>query len=182
MTRGALQCVLAVVAACMALAAAALCWYAATAPLSFKRTASSQAVSPGRTDRASATVFTAPPFDRLQSTASSPLFFEGRRYPTREVAKPIAAIAPIAPPQPPPPAAIGPDRLKLRGVRDFDGKPQVLIEMIQIPMNTRTTEVWLSIGEVFQGWKVEAINGNSVSLRHGGQSATLELYSATQSN
>jgi hypothetical protein len=123
-------------------------------------------------------------------TTTNPVFFEGRQYPIREVPKPFpvvtAAVArppplptmmptPPVPPQPLRPV-LNPEKLKLRGVMSRAGNSQALIELQgQAP-------TWYRVGDKIQEWAVDGIDTSSISLRQGGQTATLELYNVPDRN
>lgn len=117
-------------------------------------------------------------------TSAQPVFFEGRRYPTR-APKPALepALTPPAPvvqvkptPEPAPRVVASVEGIRLLGVVVGSGKPRALISAVSGAAD------WVTVGEKVQAWTVAEIRGNSVRLTRDSQSATLSMYGVSTSN
>ncbi len=116
-------------------------------------------------------------FDNLgapfNQALARPVFRAGRRpfdpaqhmMPSQPAPPPVQQIAIV--PQPPPDTS----QILLRGISINAGKNRVLISSPEAPDGT-----WLALGGVIAGWKVKAIDRNSVHLAFGDQEAILSLY------
>jgi hypothetical protein len=109
------------------------------------------------------------PLGRYSQSTSRPVFFEGRRYPERE-------IVAVAPPSPPPPVlhqvvAASSVGFKLMGLQIGAGSARALIE---VPSKA---PVWYGVGDQIEAWTIQTIMPDSVLLVRGSQSASLNLYS-----
>lgn len=104
------------------------------------------------------------PLTAFPQTASRPLFFDGRRYPTREAPKKIAQ----EPEQRVP--TVNAKELKLLGVRVEQGASQALIA------NGAQPPAWINVGEKIMNWTVASVDTNDVQLKREGQTADLKLY------
>ncbi len=110
------------------------------------------------------------PAPDLSEILARPLFFEGRRMPTPEVAASPVAAAEI--PQPEPLAAAAPPpEFHLYGVRSFEGRMSVLLAA-----DAQSEPVWLEKGATVQGWELSEITDNTALLRRGTQQQQLRVY------
>jgi hypothetical protein len=121
-----------------------------------------------------------PALSTFSQSLARPLFFEGRRLPSPQP-KEVKAEPPKPPPPPPPPApppkpVVLPDKIKLLGVVMQAAAWKALIEIPPQPA------AWLKVGDKIAEWTITAIEENRVVFsHHSSKSATLALYSDTQS-
>jgi hypothetical protein len=105
------------------------------------------------------------PLTAFPQTASRPVFFDGRRYPTREAAKKA-----VQEPEQQRVPTVSAKELKLLGVRVEQGASQALIA------NGAQPPAWFNVGEKIMNWTVASVDANDVLLKRDGQTADLKLY------
>jgi hypothetical protein len=105
------------------------------------------------------------PLTAFPQTASRPVFFDGRRYPTREAAKKT-----VQEPEQQRVPTVSAKELKLLGVRVEQGASQALIA------NGAQPPAWFNVGEKIMNWTVASVDANDVLLKRDGQTADLKLY------
>ena len=121
-----------------------------------------------------------PALSTFSQSLARPLFFEARRLPSPQP-KEVKVEPPKPPPPPPPPApppkpVVLPDKIKLLGVVRQAEAWQALIEIPPQPA------AWFKMGDQIAEWTITAIEENRVVFtHHSSKSATLALYSDTQS-
>jgi len=104
------------------------------------------------------------PLSAYPQTVSRPLFFPGRRYPDKEVKKPVRVVPDrVLPP-------VNVRDLKLLGVRLGTGVSQALIGI------GNQTPAWVNVGDNVMTWTVTSVNANNAVVEHEGQKADLKLY------
>ena len=160
--------VLLVVIAVLVRDAATWAWVAYNAPIASAGSTPPASVSASETNSDAAATTIAEldqrPLTAFPQTSSRPLFFEGRRYPSREVPK-VAARAPEATTP-----TVNVKELKLLGIRIGEGASRALIAVGTQPPN------WVNVGEIIMAWTVKSVDSNDVLLEREGQTAALKLY------
>lgn len=119
--------------------------------------------------RVDAPVTKAPELDQptltaFPQTSSRPVFFEGRRYPSKDAAKKPVSRSRVKPP------SANVKELKLLGVSIKPGIARALIAIGDKPPK------WVDVGETIMKWTVRSVNANDVVLERNGQTAALKLY------
>lgn len=115
------------------------------------------------------------PLSAYQETLQRPIFFEGRRLPTK--AKPAprppinrAAVKPAPPARPKPRPRTPLSQLKLQGILVMDGQQRALMD------TPDTKNVWYSAGDKVAGWTIDHIAADSITLSQGSHNGQLFLY------
>ena len=106
-----------------------------------------------------------PSISSFPLTATDPVFFEGRKYPKRDVAPSAPAVV-----APPPVPILKVEGVVLRGVFVHGPQHRALLEVAARPPS------WVAVGDVVQAWTITEISNNSVRLIREGQVAILQLY------
>jgi hypothetical protein len=104
------------------------------------------------------------PIDAYRQILAHPLFFKSR--------EPFVPAPPAPPPAPAqPPAVVVDPGLVVGGVMMTSALSKAYLFSRAGPSGT-----WISEGEMFQGWRVKAIDKSGVRLEQGGRSIDLQLY------
>lgn len=103
-------------------------------------------------------------------TLMSPVFFQGRRFPTAQPRASAQILAAQPPSETLPPSAPI-EQIKFRGVVIMHGSRKALIEYPGIETK------WLGVGEIVAGWTISAIDHNTITLSHGPNVSPVSLYS-----
>jgi hypothetical protein len=107
------------------------------------------------------------PLESLSSTRDRPVFSPSRRPPPRAVA---SAPPPKQAPSPPKPARTERPQLSLVGtIMGVEESFGIFVEQ------TTRAALRLKLGEDYQGWKLQAVQGREVTLEHDQQTATLTM-------
>lgn len=106
--------------------------------------------------------------DKLRDTVRRPLFEKSRR--------PVEAPAPLPPakteaPPPPPPRAADENALSLLGIVASEGRTIALLKRNQTGQNIR-----VEVGDAVDGWTIEHIEPQRVTLRQGDTRIALQLF------
>jgi hypothetical protein len=117
------------------------------------------------------------PIAQLSQALARPVFRVTRR--PFDPAQLVVVAQPVPPPPPQqqtaltPPAPVLPDtsQMSLKGVAMNASTKRVLIASAEVPDGT-----WVTLGDVISGWKINAIDKNSVHLAVDGQEVVLSLY------
>ena len=126
-----------------------------------------QAQPPGRPDRAlSDNPLWEIPLESLSSTRERPVFSPSRRPP------PVVASAPPPKEAPPPPKPARVERPQLSLVGTITGDEESFGIFVE---QTTKVALRLKVGEDYQGWKLQAVQGREVTLEHDQQTAVLTM-------
>lgn len=108
------------------------------------------------------------PLAELTQTTRRPLFFADRRAPDRSAAKVAETAAPKAVAKPPSPL----EQVQLLGiVRGVNGEPRALVRPAGDGLG-----VWISVGDVFRGWRVAEISDQNAVFLANGLRGELQLF------
>lgn len=106
--------------------------------------------------------FEPPEPEAVAALVERPLFDPSRRP---------AAAAPAVEPAAPAPATAALPIVALHGIFRHDGRPRALVRTVEGGPST-----WVGVGDRLQGWTVEAIAADTITLGHGGQQKNVQLH------
>lgn len=107
--------------------------------------------------------------DKLRDTVGRPLFEKSRR--PVEPPAPLAAPKIEAPPPPPPAPAADDGALSLLGIVASEGRTIALLRRNFTGQNVR-----VEVGDAVDGWTIERIEPQRVTLRQGDKRIALQLF------
>ena len=117
------------------------------------------------------------PFDPSE-LAQTPIPLVTIAAPPPTESPPTPQVVEQAPVAPPPPVQTAESlQLSLKGIYSFDGVWKALFVSPSLPQGE-----WLAIGTGISGWKLTAIDPNTVTIGSGNQKIVLKLYVDNQSN